>query len=115
MKKFILCAALLLGACAHTGAADISTDGTIVIDGQDIGKAAAARVPDLPAPLAKKAQALPPMDDPSLSGQQIAAMEADRAYNGVAHQLNAVIDAWHCVQQSMNDNEKINKCFKDVK
>lgn len=114
MKKIVLLAAiaLLSGCVSGREDIDIATSDDIVIDGENLGSAPAARVPQLPENLARKAQALPEITDRSLAGQQRSAVEADRAYNSVAIQLNAVIDAWECVRVSLNDKTDPEECFK---
>ncbi len=115
MKKLVLASLIvgLLAGCSTTRKdTDINTNGDIVLNGENIGSAPAPKVPALPDNLSRKAQALPPIVDRTLAGQQQSAVEADRAYNSVAHQLNAVIDAWECVRKSLNDGVDPEECFK---
>lgn len=117
MKKLsIIVVAALLAGCQTTEGANVDIDsGTLIIDGEDIGSVKAAQIPDLPDDLKKRAPSLEEMTDPSLRGQQIYAMDADISYNGVAHQLNTVLDAFACIRTTFNDKGDPNKCFKDRK
>ncbi len=115
MKKIIIiAAALALASCTGKSGPgpDINTGSDIVIDGETIGKAPAPKVPKLPASLAKKAERLPDLTDPSVPAQQADAIATDRKYNSIAFQLNNIIDAWNCVKKALNDGEDAEKCFK---
>lgn len=121
MKKIILLACVVLSGCVTTPKdvlklprpAEVGSKTEIIIDGQSVGKAPAPKVPALPASLAKKATALPPLSDPSVAGQQRDAIATDRRYNDVAMQLNNVIDAWKCVSTALNGEKDAMACFKD--
>lgn len=115
MRIFLLAASsLMLCSCATTAikTPDINMGNDIKIDGESIGEAPAPKVPELPANLRKKADRLPELTDRTVEGQQKDAMETDRAYNSIAFQLNAVIDAWECVRSTLNDNKDPKVCFK---
>ena len=115
MKKFmIIAAALTLAGCSTKDGAgpDINSGSDIIIDGETIGKAPAPKVPELPASLAKKAERLPDLTDPSVPAQQADSIATDRKYNSIAFQLNNIIDAWSCVKKALNDGEDAKKCFK---
>lgn len=109
----VLAPMIALSACATPKPdVDIATAGDIVINGENLGSAKAAEMPALPENLARRALPLPPLTDPTLAGQQRSAIETDRAYNGVATQLNSVLTAWECVRKSLNDNVDPKECFK---
>lgn len=95
MKNSIFALALLLSACGH----DAQT-----------GLAKPVRIPDLPTALATKATSLPPITDNSMGGIVLHGAEDDMQYNNVAHQLNAVIDIYNCVKESINKKKEI-KCL----
>ena len=96
MKYLILAILLLTSACAH----------------RDLGLAPPAEMPALPNAMSQKAKRLPPITDPTMGGQVISGVETDRAYNRVAEQLNAIIDAWECVRIGMNEKKEIKSCLK---
>lgn len=114
MKKIIIiAAALALAGCAgKPDGPDINSGSDIVIDGETIGKAPAPKVPALPPSLAKKAERLPDLTNPSVPAQQADAIATDRKYNAIAFQMNNIIDAWNCVKKALNDGEDAEKCFK---
>lgn len=114
MRLYLIAAAtLLLSACGPSvNTPDINTGGDIIIDGQSVGEAPAPKIPDLPENLKKKAGRLPALTDRTVEGQQKSAIETDKAYNAVAFQLNAVIDAWSCVRKTLNDKKDPEVCFK---
>jgi len=70
------------------------------------------KIPNLPSELDKKAERLPPITDPSLAGQVRAGIEADRAYNEVAHRNNKLIDFYHCIQKAINEGNNISMCLE---
>ena len=116
MRKAIFTSMLLIVALSgcktiSSGGLEVSSSGDITVDGKSLGKAPAPKMPDLPPSLAKKAGALPPLTDPTVPGMQKDAIETDRRYNDVAHQLNNTIDAWNCVKSALNDGTDPKKCF----
>jgi len=70
------------------------------------------QVPALPAELSKKAEKLPPITDNTMGGQVTEGVNSDRAYNAVAHQVNALIDVYVCVRETINNNRDPQTCFK---
>lgn len=70
------------------------------------------QVPALPEPLAKKAERLPPITDNTMGGQVTEGVNSDRAYNAVAHQVNALIDVYTCVRNTINKGDNPENCFK---
>jgi hypothetical protein len=112
MKRILpLLLILSLGAC--TTIPDISTDGDIVVGGDNLGSAKPVRMPDLPDNLKIKAKRLPDLTDTSVTANQLDAVDTDIKYNNVAFQVNALINAWECVMKNMNDNKDASSCFKD--
>lgn len=95
MKKIILIA-LLLSACKHT----------------DTGLAEPIQIPDLPPILAKKAESLPQITDPSMGGLVVQAAEDDSEYNTVSKQLNKLIDFYNCIKVSINNKSNAKECLK---
>lgn len=70
------------------------------------------QVPALPESLAKKAERLPPITDNTMGGQVTEGVNSDRAYNTVAHQVNALIDVYTCVRETINNNRNPQTCFE---
>jgi hypothetical protein len=107
MKKLILiaAAALSLSACATTGN-----------DKPDLGTAPPAKMPDLPDTMARKAERLPDMTDPSLGGIHKSGIDADTSYNELAVRYNALVDAWDCVKKGLEarDEKLAQQCLKDA-
>lgn len=104
MKKILLALAMLaaLGACKHTP--DV-----------ELGEAKAVQVPPLPPELSRRAERLPDITDPSMGGIQTDGVEADKRYNDVAHQTNALITVYNCVRDAVNarDADRVGNCLKD--
>jgi hypothetical protein len=104
MKKILLAMAMLaaLGGCKTTP--DL-----------ELGEAKAVQVPPLPEALSKRAERLPDITDPSMGGIQVDGVEADKRYNEVAHQNNALITIYNCVRDAVNarDASKAAQCMKD--
>ncbi len=116
---FVLLIALSLTGCISTTdilkkirPAEVGSNTDIVIDGTTIGSAPAPKMPELPGSLAKRAKPLPQMTDRTAAGQQRDAVQTDRQYNAVAHQLNNVIQAWGCVREALNEQKDASACFK---
>lgn len=84
---------------ALLGAAALSACGPNKIE---TGLAKPPTIPELPASLAIKAKALPPLVDNTMGGSQIQGASDDEAYNTVSHQLNKLIDLYNCVRDSFN-------------
>lgn len=107
MKKILLALAMLaaLGGCKTTNDPDL-----------ELGEAKAVQVPELPAVLAKRAERLPDITDPSMGGIQLDGIHTDKQYNEVAHQTNALIDVYNCVRDAVNarDASKVSACLKDA-
>ena len=115
MKKLsIVAMALLVAACGHTDAPDISNPSDIIVDGENLGSAPAPKLPELPPELSKKAEALPPLRDNSVAAMLEDAPMIDRQYNEMAFQLNRLIDAYNCVRTSLNDDADPEKCFGEI-
>lgn len=95
MKKIILIA-LLLSACKHT----------------DTGLATPVQIPELPPILAKKAESLPQITDPSMGGLVVQGAEDDSEYNTVSNQLNKLIDFYNCIKVSINNKSNAKECLK---
>ena len=103
MKKLLLIAPLLmLSACMGSN------------QHIDLGLAPAAQVPDLPAPLAKKAERLPDLKGKTLAERELEDSATDQIYNGVATQLNAIIDAWGCVKTALKNRTDANVCLNQI-
>lgn len=100
MKKLLVLPLLLvLSACAGKN--------------DDVGSISKpVQVPELPANLSKKAESLPPIKDNTMGGLTIDGAETDIKYNGIAHQLNNLIDVYECVRVSMNEKRNPEECFK---
>lgn len=97
MKKLIILPLLLvLAACHHTQ--------------PDTGLARAPVIPELPAVLSKKADSLPQITDNTMGGLVVDGTNTDIKYNDISHQLNAVIDVYNCVRESINNKKEI-KCL----
>lgn len=94
MKKIVILALLLSGCATHY----------VPVKGPQI--------PDLPLELAHKAPALPPITDPSMGGLAITVAQDSQAYNGVAWQLNGLIDVYNCVKDAINKDADVKKCLK---
>ena len=71
-------------------------------------------MPALPAQLARPAQRLPDITDPSLGGAHIQGAQDDQQYNAVASQLNTIIRAWDCVRQALITRTDPNQCLNRV-
>lgn len=69
------------------------------------GLAKHVQMPPLPDELSRKATRLPDIKDPTFGGIIKDGMDADQAYNAIAHQLNTVIDLYTCVRKAMNDEQ----------
>ena len=95
-KLAIIGALLMLAGCAHA----------------PTGLATASRLPELPPALATKAKRLPPITDRTLAGTVKDAVSTDQRYGVVARQLNALIDVYECVRESLNDNRDASACLK---
>ncbi len=94
MKKSILVAALLLGACKTA---------------PDTGLAPGVQIPPIPEKLAQKAGPLSENDDVTMGGQVKDNTNSIREYNSKAFQVNDLIDLYNCVREAVN-NKKENKC-----
>jgi hypothetical protein len=107
MKKILLIplAALLLTGCGLDDSRP------------DVGVAPAAKMPDLPSTLKKKAERLPDITDGSLGGIHTDGSKADSTYNDLAFRYNALVDAWGCVADALNNRttEGVEKCFSEAK
>jgi hypothetical protein len=95
-KVIVLC--ILLAGCTTT-----------------TGLAKPAEMPALPVSLAQKARRLPPVTDPTLTGQTLSAVDTDRLYNGVAERYNILIDAWECVRLALRDKQEMTTCLTPSK
>lgn len=69
------------------------------------------RMPDLPAPLDRKADRLPDITDRTMGGLVVDGDATDRAYNDVAHNNNNLIDFYKCVQEAINNEQPLEKCL----
>ena len=116
MKKVLvtIMGCLALSACAHGPTVDVNTSDDIVVDGQTIGRAPPPKMPELPPALSQRATRLPDLTDNTVSGLQADAIETDRRYNDVSHQLNSVLDAWECVRTALNSGKDAAECFKGL-
>lgn len=94
MKKFILIAALLLSACKTT---------------EDTGLTVNVQVPPIPEKLAQRAGPLPANENTTMGGQVQDNTRNISAYNGVAFQVNDLIDLYNCVREAVNNKKEI-KC-----
>jgi hypothetical protein len=94
MKKFIIIAALLLSACKTT---------------EDTGLVTSVQVPPIPEKLAQRAGPLPASDNITMGGQVQDNTRNISAYNGVAFQVNDLIDLYNCVREAVNNKKEI-KC-----
>ena len=102
MKKLlsVLIIVGLSGCAAHTPA-------------PDLGIAPVAQMPALPATLARRAERLPDITDPSLGGLHHDGVNTDTTYNDLAIRYNALVDAWGCVRQALNTRSTtdLDRCF----
>jgi hypothetical protein len=94
MKKSILIAALLLSACKTT---------------EDTGLTVGVQVPPIPEKLAQRAGPLPANENTTMGGQVQDNTRNISAYNGVAFQVNDLIDLYNCVREAVNNKKEI-KC-----
>jgi hypothetical protein len=94
MKKFILIVALLLSACKTT---------------EDTGLTVSVQVPPIPEKLAQRAGPLPANENITMGGQVQDNTRNISAYNGVAFQVNDLIDLYNCVREAVNNKKEI-KC-----
>lgn len=94
MKKLVIVSALLLSACANK---------------PDTGLAPAVQIPPIPENLARKAEPLPPITDPTMGGLVQANIDSSKKYNAVSFQLNKLIDLYNCVMDSVNNKKEL-KC-----
>ena len=117
MKKLSILLTLgILSGCAGTiHTPNISSTTPIVLNGKTIGSAPPPKVPDLPANLAKRAGPLPHLTDGHEPTLVKDLAKTSSLYNDIANQLNAVLDAWGCVETSLNNNADSAKCFKEAK
>lgn len=77
----------------------------------ETGLARPPEIPELPANLARKAEALPPIPDSTMGTAHIQGTKDDIQYNAVAFQLNNVIDLYNCVRISLNERTDLKKCL----
>lgn len=98
MRKIILASmlALSLAGCKHK---------------PDTGLARPPEIPALPANLAKPAESLPQLKDPTMGGQALDGSLDDQQYNEVAHQLNKVIQLYNCVREAINTKTQPETCL----
>lgn len=82
---------------------------------QGLGVAKPVQIPELPPELSKKAEALPPITDPSPEGIQKDGVATDIKYNEVAFQLNNLIKVYDCVKEAVNntDSDNIDECLSE--
>lgn len=101
MKKLIIIAAIVLAGCGQKPPLDV-------------GVAPPAKMPELPRVLQQRAERLPNIEDRSLGGINRDGITTDMRYNDLAYRYNAIVDAWSCVRNSLNERstEAIDKCFK---
>lgn len=98
-KLLIVASAFLLAGCFGSGQERVEAGVTPV------------QIPDLPPNLAKKAERLPDITDPSMGGQVLAGIEAETKYNDVAYEKNALIDLYNCVKETVNEEKDPTKCL----
>ncbi len=111
MKTRILIAILLAGALSACSSDKIHIEKLKAVP--DVGEAPAVKVPALPDNLRRRAARLPDLTDGSPKGVMRDGAQTDAQYNDLAFRYNAVIDAWSCVADAVNnrDSTKLNKCL----
>lgn len=72
------------------------------------------QMPALPAPLAQRAEPLPPATATDLHGLIRESLDTDRRYNEVRDRHNAVLTAWDCVRAAMNTGSDATACFREA-
>lgn len=102
MKRFSLILAASLMLCLSA----CKTDDTFVGPG-----VVSVQVPNLPATLSTRAEALPPITDATMGGMVLDGVAADRQYNDVAWQLNNLIVFYNCIQSSINNKTDTEECL----
>lgn len=100
MKRLVVGLALLLSACGG--------------ERPQTGMAPPPALPELPEPLRKRAEPLPPITDPSVEGMLRDSVDTDIRYNEVGSQLNALLDAYECIKRSLNERADPMRCFQAV-
>lgn len=94
MKRLVIIVALLLSACKTT---------------EDTGLVVGVQIPPIPENLAQRAGPLPANEDITMGGQVRDNTRNISAYNGVAFQVNDLIDLYNCVREAVNNKKEI-KC-----
>lgn len=96
---FLLPVLIVISGCATTG-------------DHIEGVAPPPALPTLPPTLAKKASPLPDLVGKTLAEREKEDSATDQIYNGVATQLNALIDVYVCVKTSLAAKTDLNLCLK---
>lgn len=97
--KYIFLVAAVLSLSACFGKDEGTPPGVIPV-----------QIPSLPDNLSKKADQLPSIVDNTMGGMVVDGINTDRKYNEIAHQLNNLIDVYHCVRDNINKND-MKKCM----
>jgi hypothetical protein len=77
----------------------------------EIISAKPVQVPELTVSLAKKADRLPDITDPSLGGIIKDGIDTDIKYNALAFRYNRLVDFYNCVKIAVNIKD-LDKCLQ---
>lgn len=69
------------------------------------------QVPELTVTLAKKANRLPDITDPSLGGIIKDGIDTDIKYNALAYRYNRLVDFYNCIRNTVNTKD-VDKCLQ---